>query len=42
MSIHCFIILPTKQNNLKKEKSMLCDFIDITIDGDGIHIDIEW
>ena len=21
---------------------MSCDFIDITIDGDGIHIDIEW
>lgn len=21
---------------------MLCDFIDITIDGDGIHIHIEW
>jgi hypothetical protein len=42
MSICCLIIHSTKQNNLKKEESMSCDFIDITIDGDGIHIDIEW
>ena len=31
-----------KTKYLKKEKSMSCDFVDITIDSDGIHIDIEW